>query len=214
MNELLVLLCIILLYCSTLLIKRLFGTLGLTVWLAVLLITANTLSLIQISIFDVNFGLGIFFYGATFLISDIICEISNRQKARRAIFIAISAQIFSFFAIGIGLLFEPSHAKAFFSLTPRIAIASLMATTTGHLLNIWFFYRIRNDMPGRRYLWVRSIGSTLVGQLVDIIIFTFPLLILFETLLTNFLFKLAATLLGTPIVYLLTKRTKIGSILN
>ncbi|MDR1902190.1 MAG: queuosine precursor transporter [Treponema sp.] len=99
--------------------------------------------------------------------------------------------------------------------TGGIALASLLAYLTGEFANSMALSRMKVLMKGK-LLWVRTIGSTLLGEFLDSLIFVFVASItgvfaweLFVSLvLTNYLFKCGVEVLMTPLTYLAVKRLK------
>jgi uncharacterized integral membrane protein (TIGR00697 family) len=90
---------------------------------------------------------------------------------------------------------------------PRIVIASLIAYFAGEFVNSYLVAKIKVKMAGK-YLWVRTIGSTLVGQLVDTAVFlpiaflgTFPNDVLLNLFIANYVFKVGVEVVFTPVTY-------------
>ena len=219
-NELLWILLIVLSYGGPWLARRFLGLTGLYIWMALSLIAANILVLINITLLGLNATLGNVAYNTNFLVTDTLCETSDSRTARRAVWVGFFALISFMVMINIGLLFQPAlhdfampHLQAIFTLFPRIVAGSLVAYFISQLHDVWLYERLRRWLPARKFLWLRNNGSTVVSQLIDSVIFCFIALwgiydppIFFEILLTTYGFKVAAALLDTPFVYRLTRQ--------
>jgi hypothetical protein len=98
---------------------------------------------------------------------------------------------------------------------PRIILASLVAYFAGEFSNSYTLSRLKIFTRGR-FLWIRTIGSTLIGQGIDTLLFCFiafygtmPASLLVSVILSNYIFKCAVEILFTPLTYLLVNFLKI-----
>jgi hypothetical protein len=94
--------------------------------------------------------------------------------------------------------------------TPRIVIASLIAYLAGEFSNAFTLAKLKLATSGR-WLWLRTISSTLVGQLVDTLLFVviafaglLPTSILGVMIVSNYIFKCGVEALFTPVTYAIT----------
>ncbi|MDH7478516.1 MAG: queuosine precursor transporter, partial [Syntrophomonadaceae bacterium] len=92
--------------------------------------------------------------------------------------------------------------------TPRIITASLLAYFAGEFSNSVIMSRMKLLTRGK-WLWTRTIGSTLVGELVDTLAFVtiafygvLPSELLLAVLVSNYVFKVGVEVLATPFTYL------------
>lgn len=92
-------------------------------------------------------------------------------------------------------------------LTPRIVIASLLAYFCGEFLNSFVLAKVKIITKGK-FLWVRTIGSTVIGEFFDSLIFVliaffgiFSNSLLFTLIISNYIFKTSIEILFTPITY-------------
>jgi uncharacterized integral membrane protein (TIGR00697 family) len=104
--------------------------------------------------------------------------------------------------------------NAILGYTPRLLIASFLAYLIGEFANSIVLAKMKVATNGR-WLWSRTIGSTLVGQGLDSLIFTvlafagvIPLSAMFVAILTQWLAKSAYEALATPLTYLVVNRLK------
>lgn len=123
------------------------------------------------------FGAGVFFFPFSYIFGDVLTEVYGYAKTRRVVWAGFAALAFaSLMSIAIVALPpapEWGNQEAYatiFGQTPRIALASLIAYWAGEFANSFVMARMKVMMDGRS-LWMRTIGSTIVGQAVDSLIF-------------------------------------------
>ena len=151
----------------------------------------------------------------TYIFGDIFTEIYGYAASRRAIWLGFfgTALMYGVSALVIHLPSDPEfrHQDAFvtvFGILPRILVASLLAFWAGEFANSFTMAKLKLLTRGR-YLWTRTVGSTVVGQAVDttlVIILTFAGTFsphkLAQIILTGYLLKVAYEILATPLTYL------------
>lgn len=120
---------------------------------------------------------GVFLFPLVYIIGDVLAEVYGLKASRRAIFSAFALALLSSLTIWVVQLsptgLDDEHQAAFemvLGFVPNIVIASLAAFLAGQLMNAWVLVRLRERTSGR-FLRTRLIGSTLVGQLVDTVVF-------------------------------------------
>lgn len=216
MNELLWLLMLALNFAAILVVYRLFGRVGLFVWIPIATITANLQVLKTIELFGLTATLGNIVYATTFLVTDILSENYGRKDAKRAVGIGFVSLVALVVLMNVALLFEPDasdfaqpHLSAIFTILPRITAASFVAYLVSQYHDVWAYQFWRDRFPGERQIWIRNNLSTIVSQLIDSAIFSalafvgvFPFTIVLEIALTTFLFKVIVAAADTPLVYL------------
>ena len=157
---------------------------------------------------------GAVLFPLTYILGDVLTEVYGYKYARRAIwagFVGMVAAIAMF--VTVQYLPYPSeyHSQssyeAVLGFLPRIAFASLVAYTFGQFLNSFVLAKLKIATKGKR-LWTRLISSTVVGELVDTVIFC---LIAFGGILTGmnmlnyivvgWLFKVFVEIIMLPITY-------------
>ena len=198
------------------------------VFFVVVLITSNIASSAKIvdlkfSIFGIHlaFDGGTLLFPIAYVIGDLLTEVYGFKTARRAIwmgFMALALSVLFFFALRIlpGEASWESYAgsAAYDSIlggmsTGGIAIASLAGYFTGEFSNSVIHSRMKVLMKGR-LLWVRAIGSSIIGELLDSIVFigiatlagVFPRELFVTLAFTNYIFKLTIEVLVIPLTYL------------
>lgn len=215
-NESLWVLLLLLNFTLIMLAFRLWGKLGLFIWIPVSVIVANIQVTKNISLFSLEATLGNIVYSTGFLATDFLSEFYGPKESRKAIGVGFFALISMTLMMQVALLFVPSSSdlvqegmESIFSLMPRIAFGSLLAYLASNLFDVWAYEFIKQKKPGRSTLYLRNCLSTFTSQAVDSFIFTFiaffnvyPLSVWFEILLTTYVLKWIVAVCDTPFMYL------------
>ena len=162
------------------------------------------------------FDAGTITFPFAYMLGDVLTEIWGYRTARKVIFLTFFCNILMVISTQIGVwLPSPDYmaetAESYnniFNYVPRIILGSLAGFLLGELSNAWIMDKIRQKTKGRR-LWIRTIGSSIVGYLCDTVPFV---LIAFLGVLTTrdlllmialqYVMKLAIeTMFGTPMAY-------------
>jgi uncharacterized integral membrane protein (TIGR00697 family) len=157
----------------------------------------------------------------TYIFGDIFTEIYGYAASRRAIWLGFfgTALLYAVSAIVIALPADPDwHNQAafitVFGILPRVLISSLIAFWAGEFANSFTMAKLKLLTKGR-WLWTRTVGSTVVGQLVDTtlvitILFAgkFPVHKLAVIIVEGYLLKVAYEVLATPLTYLIIHSLK------
>ena len=159
-------------------------------------------------------GAGVFFFPISYIFGDILTEVYGYARARRVIWAGFAALGFASLMSWAVIALPPApdwpHQAAYvlvYGQTPRIVAASLAAFWAGDFVNSYVLAKLKLKTAGR-FLWLRTIGSTVVGQGVDSLIF-YPLAFLGEwpaplvlaVMISNFLLKVAVEAAMTPATY-------------
>lgn len=152
----------------------------LTALSATVLIVSN---LASTKMFDF-FGTGLVWDGGailfpvSYILGDIIVELYGFKCAKKVIWTAFAMNLIAVLALFIVQLLPPGMGwenqaayETVIGFMPRIVAGSLIAYVSGQILNAYVFVKIKEITKGKR-LWQRAIGSSLVGDLVDTVIFT------------------------------------------
>ena len=166
-----------------------------------------------------TFGAGILFFPISYVFGDILTEVYGYARSRRVIWAGFGAMIFASFMSYVVVAMPPApgwdgqsvYEKAFGN-TWRIVLASLVAFWAGEFANSVTLAKMKIGMEGR-FLWMRTIGSTIVGEAVDSLIF-YPLAFaailslpgwtwpqVMEVMFHNYLMKVAWEAIMTPFTY-------------
>ena len=219
MNELLWALMLVLNFSAIMLSFRLWGKIGLFIWIPISVIIANIQVTKKIQMFSVETTLDNIFNATSFLAADILNECYRRKEAARAVGIGFFALIVMTVLMNVAIIFIPAESdivqdslKTIFSLMPRIAAASLVAYLASQAHDIWAFEFWKKIRPSRKWLWLRNNASTMVSQLIDTLLFTliafygiFQWSVLWQIMLSTYVLKWVVAVLDTPFMYLATK---------
>jgi queuosine precursor transporter len=152
----------------------------------------------------------------TYIFSDVFTEVYGYAGSRRAIWTAFGANVLMA-AMGLFMVWIPSapewpaaNQQAFevvFGSVPRMIVASLVAFWMGEFTNSYVMARMK-VWTGGRWLWTRTVASTVAGQAIDSIIVTsvfywgtVPLRTILVAAGSGYLFKVSYEALATPITY-------------
>jgi len=160
------------------------------------------------------FGAGILFFPLSYVLGDVLTEVYGYARARRVVWAGFAAVLFMAFMAWAVVKMPPAPGwegqaayEQVFGLTPRIVLASVFAFWAGELSNAFVMARMK-VWSGGKHLWQRTIGSTVVGQGVDSLLF-YPIAFLgvwstgqvATVLVTNYLLKVLWEALLTPLTY-------------
>jgi uncharacterized integral membrane protein (TIGR00697 family) len=169
----------------------------------------------------VQFGAATLFFPISYIFGDILTEVYGYARARRVVWMGFAMMVFAsaMAAIVVALPAAPQwpHQAAYetvFGSTWRVALASLAGFWAGEFCNAYVLARLKVKTGGR-HLWLRLIGSTLIGEGVDTLIF-FPVAfygllpdgLLASIMLTNYLLKCGWEILATPLTYAVVRVLK------
>ena len=166
----------------------------------------------------------------SYIFGDVLTEVYGYARARQVIWTGFACNLLAVIAIGLGGLIpaapfwnaglynSPDAAQkaydAILGFTPRLLVASFIAYLVGEFLNSLVLAKLKLITAGK-FLWVRTIGSTLVGQLADSGIFitiafvgVLPSENLSPLIVTQWLFKCIYEVIATPLTYALVAYLK------
>jgi uncharacterized integral membrane protein (TIGR00697 family) len=156
----------------------------------------------------------------TYIFGDIFTEVYGYAASRRAIwrgfFASVLMTVMGLFAIWLPAApaFQNQAAfEAVFGVLPRAVAGSLLAFWFGEFANSYTLAKLKLFTNGR-YLWTRTVASTIVGQGIDTVIvisFIFydkPLAVILNLMISGYLFKVVYEILATPLTYLVVNFLK------
>ncbi len=186
------------------------------------LIGAAKLSQVDLPFFGTQiFGAGILFFPLSYVLGDVLTEVYGYARARRVIWAGFAGVIFMAAMAWVVVALPPADIwkgqaayEEVFGLTPRIVFASIIAFWAGELANAFVMARMKVWSKGK-HLWQRTIGSTIVGQGVDSLLF-YPIAFfgvwttsaVVTVLITNYILKVLWEALLTPVTYFVVGRLK------
>ena len=163
-----------------------------------------------------SFGAGVLFFPVSYIIGDVLTEVYGYANARRVIWTGFAALLFMAFMAAVVVALPPAkdwpgqEAYEFvFGNSWRIVLASMVAFWAGEFANSFVLAKMKLATGGR-FLWMRTIGSTVVGQGLDSLIFYpmafyglagWPIEQLWQVVLSQWLIKTAWEALLTPVTY-------------
>ncbi|MDD3301929.1 MAG: queuosine precursor transporter [Candidatus Gracilibacteria bacterium] len=192
-----------------------------TIFFVTILLVSNIVStkLVDLGIFI--FDAGTLLFPLSYIFSDVLTEVYGYKETRKVIWMGfVSTILLSAIIIIVGILPGASERtyqadyNNILGLTPRIVTASLIAYLFGEFSNSYIMAKVKIKMQGKM-LWVRTIGSTIIGEFFDTIIFV---LIAFagiydnelikNIIISNYVFKVGVEILFTPITYIIINKLK------
>jgi len=192
------------------------------------LIAANIIAVKLVSIAGLILPAAVVIFPITYIFGDILTEVYGFKRARLVIWTGFAANLVVVGAIALAQVLPAASfwkgQGAYVQIlgqTPRILAGSFAAYLVGEFLNSMVLSRLKLATNGR-FLWTRTIGSTLVGQAADSSIFitiafagAIPHGALLSLIVTQWLFKVVYEIAATPLTYLivgyLKRREKIDT---
>lgn len=165
----------------------------------------------------VTFGAGVLFFPVSYVFGDVLTEVYGYGRDRRVIWAGFGALIFASLMSVVVLALKPAsdpfnaeyqtHLNAVFGNTPRIMAGSMIAFWCGSFANSYVMAKMKVWTQGRR-LWMRTIGSTICGELVDSSLFymiafygIWPHRQLLSVIVAQYVLKTGWEVVMTPITY-------------
>lgn len=165
---------------------------------------------------DWSFGAGVLFFPVSYIIGDVLTEVYGYARARRVIWTGFAALLFMGFMAWVVVQLPPAAGwpgqaayEFVFGNSWRIVLASMIAFWAGEFANSYVLAKMKIWTRGR-HLWMRTIGSTVVGQGLDSLIFYplafwglagWPVELLWQVVLSQWAIKTAWEALLTPVTY-------------
>ena len=160
------------------------------------------------------YGAGVLFFPISYIFNDVLTEVYGYARARKVVWAGFGAIVFASFMSWIIVALPPAMGwndqqayETVFGQTPRIVFASLTAFFVGEFANSYVLAKMKVRTNGR-HLWMRTIGSTVVGEAVDSIVF-YPVAFLgvwdrnlvLQVMISNYIIKCTWEALITPVTY-------------
>jgi uncharacterized integral membrane protein (TIGR00697 family) len=185
------------------------------------LITANIAAVKLVEVFGFVFPAGIIIFPLSYVFGDILTEVYGYHQARRVIWLGFFCNFITVVAIWVGQVLPPASFwdgqgayERILGYTPRLLVASFLAYLVGEFANSFVLAKMKIATKGH-WLWTRTIGSTLVGQGLDSLVFmtlafvgTIPIVALASAILTQWLVKSAYEAVVTPLTYIVVNFLK------
>lgn len=185
------------------------------------LITANTVAVKVIALGPIALPAAVLLFPLSYILGDILTEVYGYQWARRIIWLGFGCNLIFVFFAWLGGLLPPAPAwegqaayEAILGYTPRLLLASLGGYLVGSFTNSFILAKMKILTRGR-WLWSRTIGSTVAGEGLDSAIFISLAYVgtpVFSPyiILAHWLTKVTIEVIATPLTYAAVDHIKEG----
>ena len=178
------------------------------------LITANITAVKLVNVWGFVLPAGIIIFPISYIFGDILTEVYGYRQARRVIWLGFLCNLIAVVTIWVGQILPPAFFwsgqaayERILGYTPRLLLASFLAYLLGEFTNAFVLAKMKIATKGR-WLWSRTIGSTLVGEGLDSLVFItiafigeIPMPELASAIVTQWLAKSAYEAAVTPLTY-------------
>lgn len=164
------------------------------------------------------YGAGVLFFPISYLFGDILTEVYGYARSRKVIWAGFGALVFASLMALVVTSLPPAKTMSaeqqiaintIFGQVPRIVLASLSAFWIGEFVNSFVLAKMKLFLAGK-YLWMRTIGSTIMGEIADSLVF-YPIAFygiwsneqLISVMIGNYFIKVMWEVLATPFTYLI-----------
>ena len=179
------------------------------------LLTANIIAVKVILLFGFLVPAGVIIFPLSYLLGDILTEVYGYSLARKVIWLSFSCNLIASIVIYLGGLapaapfwHDQTAYTTILGFGPRLLTASFISYLIGEFVNSFVLAKLKIATKGR-WLWTRTIGSTLLGEGIDTIIFIsiafwgiIPAQLMLTAILTQWTFKVLYEVVATPLTYL------------
>lgn len=179
------------------------------------LLCSNLIGVTKVTtIWGFTFGTGIFFFPLSYIFGDILTEVYGYARSRKVVWAGFAAMAFASFMSWF-VVHAPAapdwhdqiHVEKIFGSTWRIVVASLVGFFVGEFVNSYVLAKMKLLTKGK-YLWMRTIGSTIFGEWVDSMLFypiaflgTWETSLVIQVMITNYVIKVVWEVVMTPVTY-------------
>ncbi len=185
------------------------------------LITSNIIAVKLVNILGWVLPAGTIIFPVSYIFGDVLTEVYGYRQARQVIWLGFFCNLIAVVAIWLGQILPAASFwdgqaayERILGYTPRLLGASFLAYLLGEFANSFILAKMKIATKGR-WLWARTIGSTLVGQGLDSFVFmtlafagTIPLSILAGAILVQWFFKSVYEAIITPLTYVVVNFLK------
>jgi hypothetical protein len=174
-----------------------------------------------ISLFGFPVSVTVLFFPITYIFADLLTEVYGYARSRSVIWTVFFCSIIAGLIYQLVIYLPPisgfdgndAYTRVLGSV-PRILLGGWIAVWVGGMLNDYVLAKMKVRTNGK-YLWMRTIGSTLVGELANTVLFyvialyaVLPNNLLLASIISAWLIKVAVEVIFTPLTYLATKKLK------
>lgn len=161
-----------------------------------------------------TFDGGTLIFPLSYIFGDVLTEVYGYKRSRKVIWTGFFSAALMSITLGVVAILPPNTEwvwqeafTALFGMVPRIIVGSLVAYFVGEFVNSYIMSKMKIMTKGK-YLWLRTIGSTILGEGFDTIIFvtiafwgTMSTEVITAIIISNYVFKVGVEILFTPITY-------------
>ena len=194
------------------------------------LIVSNIIAVKLVNLFGLFVPAAVILFPIAYLFGDVLTEVYGYARARQVIWTGFFCNLIAVVAMVIGGILPaapfwsagnfntPQTAQqaymAILGFAPRLLLASFIAYLIGEFLNSFVLAKLKLKTAGR-FLWLRTIGSTLIGQGADSAVFItiafvgiIPTGGLLQSILSQWFLKTAYETVATPLTYIVVNALK------
>ncbi|HRY31320.1 MAG TPA: queuosine precursor transporter [Candidatus Paceibacterota bacterium] len=186
-----------------------------------ILMISNTVAVKLIGLGPLVFTGAFLIFPISYIFGDILTEVYGYKATRRIIWAGFFSQILMIFCYWLVQVMPSASVwpnqlayESILGIVPRIVVASMIAYFCGEFVNSYVLSKMKIFTAGK-HLWARTIGSTVVGQLVDSALFTtlafiatVPTSILFVMIAVQYFGKVLYEAILTPVTYYIVRKLK------
>jgi len=191
------------------------------------LITANITAVKLVGLFGLVLPAAVVVFPISYICGDVLTEVYGYRVARCVIWLGFLCNLLAVVAIYLGGILPAAPFwegqvayETILGYTPRLLAASFLAYLVGEFANAIVLAKMKVTTNGR-WLWSRTIGSTIIGQGLDSLVFivlafvgTIPASAMLAAIMTQWLVKSLYEVLATPLTYVVVNRLKRSEGLN
>lgn len=185
------------------------------------LIVSNIIAVKLVQIGSWVMPAGVVVFPISYIIGDVLTEVYGYRSTRRVIWLGFACNLVAVAAIAIAIVLPAAPFwelqtayEQILGFAPRLLVASFVAYLVGEFANAYILARLKVLTAGR-WLWMRTIGSTLVGQALDSAVFmvvaftgVIPGRVLLTAAFIQWVVKSGYEILATPLTYWVVGRLK------
>lgn len=156
----------------------------------------------------------VLYFPVTYIISDVLTEVYGYARARSVLWTVMFASLVAGLTYQLAVYVPPASGfdaneayRRVFGIVPRVLVGGWLAVFAGDISNNYVMAKLKVLTKGR-YLWVRTISSTFVGQFINTLVFNvialygiIPADLLYQAVVAGWLLKTAVEVVFTPVTY-------------
>lgn len=219
-NEILLFIEILIVFSSVILLKKLFGKVGVIAWVPIATILANIITAKNADVFGLSTAIGTVMFASIFLATDILNECYGKQYAKKAVYLGLISNVILILSTQIALKYIPSSVdyandsmQLLFGLNLRISIASAVMYFISNMLDVVLFDKLKEKTNGK-FLWFRNNFSTILCNCIENFFFIglafygiYDMTTILIIAASTSVIEIIASICDTPFLYL-AKRIK------